>query len=131
MVKLLIVSHGTLATSFKETVAMIAGEKMAAELNCLCMVPEKSPEEFEEEAKELLKEDPDGEYLIFADIFGASPCNTCISAFRSANYRMVTGMKLGVILEVLFQKDSLPLEELYVQALKIAKDRVRGVSLHL
>ena len=131
MTKIVIVSHGNLALSFRDTVAMIAGDETAQEIGCLCMTPEKDPEEFAAEARELLDRDPEGDYLIFADLFGASPCNTCVSVFRSASYRMVTGMNLGVILDVMFQKDTLPLEELYTRALEVAKDGIKGVTLHV
>lgn len=131
MVKIILVAHGELAISFRDTVAMIAGAETAAQISCLCMTPEKAPEQFEEEARTLLLEDPDADYLIFADLFGASPCNTCISVFRSASYRMVTGMNLGVLLDVMFQKDTLSLEELYENALQTAKDGIRGVTLHV
>lgn len=130
MTKIILVAHGGLATSFRDTVAMIAGPETAAQISCLCMTPEKDPEQFEEEARALLMEDPEADYLIFADLFGASPCNTCVSVFRSASYRMVTGMNLGVLLDTMFQKDTLSLEELYENALQTAKDSIRGVTLH-
>lgn len=130
MVKIILVAHGDLAVSFRNTAAMIAGEETAGQISCLCMTPEKDPEQFEEEARALLMEDPEADYLIFADLFGASPCNTCISVFRSASYRMVTGMNLGVILDVMLQKDTLSLEELYESAQETAKEGIRGVYLH-
>lgn len=131
MVKILLVSHGNLAESFRDTAAMIAGSETAAGICCLGMTPEKDPEEFAEEAGRLLAEDLQADYLIFADLFGTSPCNTCVSVFRSASYRMVTGMNLGAILDAVFQKDTLSLEELYQRALETAKDGVRGVTLHV
>lgn len=131
MAKIVIVAHGELAKSFRDTVGMIAGPESAAQIACLCMTPEKEPEEFAEEARELLNQDPDADYLIFADLFGASPCNTCISVFRSASYRMVTGVNLGVLLEIMFQKDNLSLEELYETAQEMAKEGVKGVYMHV
>ena len=95
MVKILLVSHGNLAESFRDTAAMIAGSETAAGICCLGMTPEKDPEEFAEEAGRLLAEDLQADYLIFADLFGASPCNTCVSVFRSASNRMVTGSDPG------------------------------------
>ena len=117
MVKILLVSHGNLAESFRDTAAMIAGSETAAGICCLGMTPEKDPEEFAEEAGRLLAEDLQADYLIFADLF--------------ASYRMVTGMNLGAILDAVFQKDTLSLEELYQRALETAKDGVRGVTLHV
>ncbi|MBC5659224.1 PTS sugar transporter subunit IIA [Anaerosacchariphilus sp. NSJ-68] len=131
MVKVVIVAHGELAKSFRDTVGMIAGPETAAQIACLCMTPEKGPEEFAEEARELLNQEPDADYLIFADLFGASPCNTCISVFRNASYRLVTGVNLGALLEIMFQKDNLSLEELYKTAQDVAKEGVKGVYLHV
>lgn len=131
MTKLIIVSHGDLAESFKRTVSMIAGEEMASQITCICMTPDMDPEQFEAKAADILSEDPEGDYLIFADLFAASPCNTCVSVFRSASYRMVTGVNLGVLLDILYETDTLPLDELYTRALETAKDAVRGVTLHV
>lgn len=130
MVKIILVAHGDLAVSFRNTVGMIAGPETAEQINCLCMTPEKDPEQFEEEARALLMKEPEADYLIFADLFGASPCNTCISVFRSASYRMITGMNLGVILDVMFRKDEVSLEELYESAQLTAKEGIKGVYLH-
>lgn len=131
MTKILIVSHGTLAENFRDTVGMIVGTETASQIDCLCMTPEKNLDEFALEAAALLARDPEADYLIFADLFGASPCNTCVSVFRSSSYRMVTGMNLGAILDVMFQKDTLTLDELYTRALGVAKDGVKGVTLHV
>lgn len=130
MVKIILVAHGNLAVSFRDTVAMIAGAETAEQIDCLCMTQEKDPEQFEEEARALLMQSPEADYLIFADLFGASPCNTCISVFRSASYRMVTGMNLGAILDAMLQRDMLSLDELYENAQQTAKEGIKGVYLH-
>lgn len=78
MTHLILATHGTLAESYKQTIAMIAGHSAAESLETLCMSAEKSMAEFVEEAKAVLAKDPDGDYLILADMYGASPCNSSI-----------------------------------------------------
>lgn len=128
--KILIVSHHTLALSMKDTISMIAGASSIKDVECLCMTSEKSPEEFENEAKNILEMNDKEDFLIFADLFGASPCNSCLSVFRHKNYRLITGMNLGMILEVICLKDNLSLEELYERAQEVGKEGIRGIYIH-
>ena len=43
MAKIILVAHGDLAVSFRDTVAMIAGAETAEQISCLCMTQEKDP----------------------------------------------------------------------------------------
>ena len=54
MTHLILATHGTLAESYKQTIAMIAGHSAAESLETLCMSAEKSMAEFVEEAKAVL-----------------------------------------------------------------------------
>lgn len=129
MKHLILTAHGTLANSYKETAAMIAGTQAACKIETLCMSAEKSMDELVEEAKQILEKDVDGEYLILADLYGASPCNSCMLAFRAANYRVVTGMNLGMVLELLLMLENTSLEELSKIGAEVGKSGVREVYI--
>jgi PTS system mannose-specific IIA component len=109
MKHLILVSHGDLAVSFLGTATMICGNHVREFTSTVCMTPQKSPEEFEAEMAEIITKDPKGEYLVLADLYGASPCNTSCIALRGKTNRIVTGLNLGMLLEVVttFETDSL------------------------
>lgn len=129
MKHLILTAHGTLAESYKQTVAMIAGKQSTDKIEVLCMSAEKSMEDLVAEAKLILEKDVEGEFLILADLFGASPCNSCILAFRDANYRAVTGLNLGMVLELLAMLENTSLEELSKIAADAGKNGVREVYI--
>lgn len=131
MKHLVLVSHANLAFAFKDAVKMIAGENSVDNINCICMYEGRNQDDFVQEATELLKKDPTGEYLIFADLYGASPANSCIMTFgnNKAKYRIVTGMSLGMILEVLFILENMSLDELADKAIHASVDGAKTIHL--
>lgn len=129
MTRLILATHGNLAESFKNTAKMIVGEEAAEEIETLCMLPGMDPEQFEQAAKTLLAKDPDADFLILADLFAASPANTCLLAFRTTNYRMVTGVNLGMLLEVCMNKDLLSLDQLSEMCCEVGGDGIKQVVL--
>ena len=100
---LIVATHCVLADAFKETAAMIAGEQAASVIKTFHMTEGMDPGEYLEMVAEFISDkNEDDEYLILADLYGASPCNTSIMGFRGKNYRVVTGLNLGILLEALF-----------------------------
>lgn len=131
MIKIIICTHGTLAQSFVETLGMIVGPETAAQVSAVGMMPEDDPESFAGRLQAILDAQPDGQFMICADLFGASPCNTCISVFRSADYRLITGVNLPLLLELIMNQDNSSLDELWETAKKEAKEGIQGIYLHI
>jgi PTS system ascorbate-specific IIA component len=71
---LLIIAHAPLASSLK-SVAEHAFPDCARQLAALDVLPERSIEEIEAEARVLLEQVKNPEALILTDVFGATPCN--------------------------------------------------------
>lgn len=130
MIHLVLVSHSDLAESCKRAVKMIAGTVQAERISTVCMTEQMSPEEFIARADAVRAEAPDGSFLIMADLYGASPCSSSLMAFRGADYRVVTGMNLGMVLETLASIDSTPsLAELAGVAEGAGKEGVKTVYI--
>lgn len=129
MAHILVVTHGDLAGSLLSTAKLICGEEMTKGVECLGMTEGKSTEQFCAEAQQILDRDLNGAYLILADIFGASPCNNCLSVFRSANYRIITGVNLPILLETLAQNFDQPLPDLWQAMIECGKETIQGVYL--
>lgn len=129
MKHIVIGAHGNLAEAFLETVRMIAGTEQTSCIHAIGMKENMDPQAFIKKAEELIDEDRDGEYLLLADLFGASPCNSLFMAFQHCRYRLVTGLNLGMVLEVLFQFDDMSLEEAAEHMVEIGKGGIQNVIL--
>lgn len=128
---IILATHGNLAESYIETGAMISGKDMMKGVYCVCMEETTSVEQFMEEATSLLHRDEAGQYLILADLLGASPCNCMIASFRNADYRIITGLNLGMLLEALYMKDRNDLEEVASELEEKSKNGIKKVFLHI
>lgn len=129
MKHIIIGAHGNLAEAFLETSRMIAGEEQTACMHAIGMKEDMDPQAFIKKAEELIALDPAGEYLLLADLFGASPCNSLLMAFQHCRYRLVTGLNLGMVLEVLFQFDDMSLKEAAEHMVEIGKGGIQDVVL--
>ena len=129
MKHIVIGAHGNLAEAFLETVRMIAGTEQTSCIHAIGMKENMDPQAFIKKAEELIDEDRDGEYLLLADLFGASPCNSLLMACQHCRYRLVTGLNLGMVLEVLFQFDDMSLEEAAEHMVEIGKGGIQNVIL--
>lgn len=129
MIHLILVSHHNLAKSFLETIQMIAGEEVTKNISTICMTYGKDPEEFLREAQEIVSKHEKDQFLIFADLYGASPCNTMCMALRGREYRIVTGMNLGMCLDVLFKIRNTTLENLSLEMEETGKKGVQVVYI--
>ena len=129
MIRLVLVTHHNLAVSFLETVQMIAGKELTKNISTVCMDYGKDPAVFINEAKEIIDKYPDDEFLVFADLYGASPCNTMCMALRGKKYRIVTGLNLGMCLDVLFKMENTNLEDLSLEMEETGKKGVQTVYI--
>lgn len=127
---ILLATHANLAFGFIDAVKLIAGEQQAQRVFPLCMTLGKQPEDFIRETAAFLEDkQPEDEYLIFCDLYGASPCNSALMGFRYTNYRVITGVNLGVILEALCIIDMMSLDELSDQLVQRGKEGI--VKIHI
>lgn len=126
---IVIAAHGVLADAFLETVRMIVGVEQSAMIYAIGMKEDMDPEAFIEKAEKLIARDREGEYLLVADLYGASPCNSLLMAFEHCRYRLVTGLNLGMLLEILFQFSNMSLEEAAEHMVETGKGGIQNVVL--
>lgn len=129
MIRYVIATHSILANSLVETSKMIIGEINDSRIHCLTMTSEKSMDHLCEEAKLILNFYPEDEFLILVDLFGASPFNSCLSAFRYANYRLITGVNLPMMLELLLSGDDMNLDQLWEHLQAVGHESIKPVFL--
>jgi mannose PTS system EIIA component len=129
MAHIVIAAHGNLAQALADSARLICGDKPVNDVECLNMTEGKSVQQFCDEARAVLERHPDDDFLILTDMFGASPFNNCLLVFQNASYRLVTGVNLPLLIEVLTQNYGQGLEELWQGAIHSGKESIQGVYL--
>ncbi len=131
MAHLVLATHAHLAESYLETAKMIGGESMVNDVKTFCMTEGKNVDDFMQEVQDYVDLDPEGDYFVMVDLYAASPCTTCVRVFGRYNYRLVTGLNLGMLLEILACKDTCTIEELEEKAIEAGKGGVERFYLHV
>lgn len=117
---IVLVSHGNLAVALLKTLEMIMGQQDGVEAVGLHIG--EGMESFRERVREAVLKVYDGEgVLIFADLFGGTPFNSCAGLIATREITIpldiVTGMNLPMVIEACTHKRKKSLKEL-VEAVK-------------
>ncbi|SHK45871.1 PTS system, mannose-specific IIA component [Clostridium cavendishii DSM 21758] len=107
MYKIMIVTHGNMAASLKETLKMFTNDLEGIHTVGL---NESGVENFRERLKkevEICYEEGKG-LLVLADLFGGTPFNTCVLEIKNKyeNVEIITGVNLPILIESSLQRDS-------------------------
>jgi mannose/fructose-specific phosphotransferase system component IIA len=102
----ILISHGPLAQSMKESVQMIAG--VHANLFTASLSYDDSPESF---AQKLAEIEPHlevyKEIIIFSDLFGGSPGNTAVQRYiNDPRVTLISGMNFPMLLTALLEAEA-------------------------
>jgi PTS system mannose-specific IIA component len=98
--KLIVASHGTFAQGALEAAVLISGGA-DYEVSAFCMRPGQTPADFIPELEAEIIGAPDKEFVILADLFGASICNAVYPLARFPNVKLFTDFNLRLLLEVM------------------------------
>lgn len=123
--KLMICTHGDFGEALKKSAEMIVGEM--ADVLCFSLLPGMPPETFSELIqRELSTED---EYLCLVDLFGGTPCLTVSRLIKAYPLVVVTGVNLGMLLEVYMKLGQVDVAELSVVAMETLEASGRIISM--
>ena len=117
MVKFLIVTHGPLAGALKESARMFFSEQVDC-IDTIGLFPGDSVEELKEKiASSIQTRYTEEGIMIFVDILSGSPFNSVAMVMNdiSQEYPKIecfTGVNLPILMEVLAQAETMPLEEM-------------------
>ena len=128
MIGVLIVTHSPLAKALLESSKMIAGDILE---NCewLTLNLGEDLDEFANEFQEKLNLlDSDEGVLVLVDLFSGTPANIAMRALRNNKFECVSGVNLGMLLEVLTSRYYMKLDELKEVAIQAGKDTIVDIS---
>jgi len=128
MIGILVLTHGELASGYISAIELIAGKKSS--LDSLGIYHETNIEEYKTQvANKILKLNQGKGVLVFCDIFGASPYNVTAHNYKNlkglVEYRSITGVNLPMLIEALYCREFMELNELSKHVQEIGKQGIK------
>ena len=129
MVNLILMTHGTLADSLKETLSLFFDAE-----NLTALSLDDDPEGMRESLKARLEQGQ--EFLILVDLFGGTPFNIAASLLSHAEacgkrVELVSGVNLPMLMEVILNLEDAGLDELVQSAQEMGKFGIRDLMAEL
>lgn len=123
---ILLISHGHYADEFCKSLKMISGD--VDNIYVCCLEASDGPETFSSKLEKIKPYlDSYDEVLVFADLFGGSPCNTAFQYFINEDkYIFIAGMNFPMVLNAIISED-IPIEEI----MQIGKDGIIDVREYI
>lgn len=127
--KVIIATHGDFAAGIQNSVKMVVGS-LADEIEVYGLYPGAAPADYTAELEERIRSEPQIQYVILTDIYGASVCTAMCPLTRFENVVLFTGMNLPMLINLLISFPGV-LDENAVQSLiQEAKDGVKTIRLN-
>ena len=104
------VSHGKLSAGMLHSVQMIVGDN--PDISCMGMMPGEHYQPMVDEVERQLTENPDILYLVVAVLLGGSVCNGMTSLTGYPNVKLIAGMNMGLVINLLLAPGVLSDEEI-------------------
>lgn len=123
--KIILVSHGKLSEGMFHSLKMIIGENDS--LSYLGMLPGEHYSVVSDQVEKLAKENPDTQYIVVADLLGGSVCNGCIPLLELPNIKLVSGLNMGLVIELLFAPAPMSEEDIN-EKIELSKDGIIQIS---
>jgi len=105
MIGILIVCHGSLASSLAAAVTHVLGHR-PPQFETLSVGAKDDPSQLLPKARELVQSLDTGEgVLVFSDIYGATPCNLASKLLVAGRVELVAGVNLPMLVRALTYRD--------------------------
>jgi PTS system mannose-specific IIA component len=127
MASLLLVAHAPLASSL-QAVALHVYPDCANRLAAVDVQAGATLEATEAHIRAALATLPEGDVLIMADVFGATPCNAAVAAADGVRSRVVAGVNVPMLWRTLCYAES-ALDDLVTRAVSGASQGVMHVAV--
>ncbi len=121
MIPIIVVSHGEMADGIQKTIQMIAGEQKNLHFLSLS---EDNPDSFKGELSTIFDKYPKTQSkLVLADLLGGSPYLLTAELIikEQANCQLISGVNLPMIIDSIFSRSNLQIEELVANVIEVGK----------
>ena len=108
--KVILASHGELSRGMMHSVQMIVGQN--EDLSCMGMMPGEHYQPMVDKVREMAEQNPQTQFIVITDLFGGSVCNGMTMLAGYPNVKVLTGMNMGLVINVLLTPGALTEEQL-------------------
>lgn len=130
MVGVVIATHGSLAEGLRSGVELLVGPQR--QLETVGLYHGNEPSEFEEKVSASIRKADEGDgALCLVDMLGGTPSNVVMRLMQSGNVRALAGVNLPAVIQAVFMRESLGLEELARETFAAQRDAVIDLSLKI
>ena len=123
--KIILVSHGELSQGMLHSLQMIIGVNES--LSSYSMMPGEHYSVVVDQVEQLAKSNPKTQYIIIADLLGGSVCNGCVSLIQESNVKLVSGMNMGLVIELLFAPSPMSDDDI-IEKINLCKEGITQIS---
>lgn len=116
---IIVATHGQFGEELVKSAEMIIGPTQ--HIYNLSLLPEKSFEDFYQEAREIFAE-IEGPTIALVDLFGGTPSNVLTALTRQYAHKVLSGVNLPLLIEIYMQgmaAESIDLDQIVQAAFKI------------
>lgn len=131
MLKIIICTHSNLAMGLKDSVTMILGNE-PKDLYVMPFIEGDDMMEYSNKLKKIAEEyEEKGEkYVFLVDLYGATPFNASAAALANFDTKVIAGVNLGLLLELIVARDfSEDYDLLLKESLEKSKDNMKIVGM--
>lgn len=124
--EVVLASHGGLSQGIKNSAEMILGT-LPFPCEVYSLLPGHSPDEFSSILRERVRSNPDTEFDIVADLYGASVASSLYPLSQYSNVHLFTGMNLNLVLSLFVEHPDALEEKDEDQIIRDAREGVRKI----
>ncbi|MDU5107850.1 hypothetical protein [Clostridium sp.] len=131
MLKIIICTHSNLAMGLKDSVTMILGNE-PKDLYVMPFLEGDDMMEYSNKLKKIAEEyEEKGEkYVFLVDLYGATPFNASAAALANFDTKVIAGVNLGLLLELVVARDfSEDYDLLLKESLEKSKDNMKIIDI--
>lgn len=125
--KIIVASHGELSKGLVDTAKMILGS-VNADLKSYCLKPGINADDFAKEVKAEILNEPETEFVILTDLYGASVCTAMTSLLAHSKVHLFTGMNINMLLSICVEYPQRLSDEDVMKIVHDAKEGIRSIS---
>lgn len=128
MRKIILASHGMLAEGMLDSLSMIYGDCIREWINVDCLKPGEDVDLLYDKYRAEIMAHTEDSYVFVTDIKGGSVNTTLVQLVIFSNVEVITGMNLGMLLQLLAESGEGGLREEQVQT--ILSEAREGIEYH-
>lgn len=128
MRQVIIATHGDFSKGLKHSLEMIVGEA-AAKIVTYSLYPGASASDFAQELLKTIQSNQEIEYVILADLYGASVVNSLVELSDQQNVRVISGVNLNLALELMLTSEERLSDAQLAQIILNAQEGIKEVKI--